>query len=657
MQSHNTPYVIIIDPTDMTDDEALILYYVLENQARLGVSYFQKNTSYPIPKSYIQNDTDINIGAYNNIKLTHHIIRRSRTRDENQYRYEVFGKPIGSGGYGKIYNVVGTLFPLEDHRLSLKTNKARVIKEMNKRNAESLKRFANQEYNMARRDEELGAKPPVFAHPEPSSKRMHSYMVMRFIPGEELQKIIDRDQENKENVNDIDTDTRIKMSIAAARAMKKVHLNNIVHCDIKSGNVIMDVKSPIIKAKVIDYGGSKDKQCMDSDFIYTGIFAAPEIHAGDLPSQKSDIFSGSWVFNDIWRGDDHPANDLKDKLYMKMNDAKHPMTDKMIKKKKKEINEKILTVSQHCKFKNLFIGINDLEKSHRHSIEQALKKNTNKSLDKRGYFDDLIQVFETISYERLINKIPPVDESDKPLILARDTFIHELKVAHLLGIQLRNKLDKFVKWNYCDITLDDLIEMQSLFLDQSSGVPALSDKPEVISLFVERLQIMTFAGLTSKQAILEKLYGIIDTCVENIKIMASMENQIIELKKRLNQLTHMFERTRVGPTFDEFNLDLKKIENEVQGALKYQKHQLTLEKIESLNIKLAKQIKKINDALLIFNGNLNTKLDDSHNVTFIDACVNTVRSYTLNMGLFSHHESREIPKERHVVRLTLKNYR
>lgn len=667
MLNRRFPSVMIINPTDMTDDEEIILNYVLEHQALQGVYYHNKNCLLVIPRYLIEYETDIDIGPFNHVELTHPIMRRSRKNDLNQYRYEIYGNVIGGGGCGKVSMSAGTLVPLEKRRMFLKKTNVRVIKEMVSKNDAAHQKIANQEYEMTKRDKELGAKCPVFFNNHTSSQETHSFMVMKFIPGDELRKIITKDQINKENENYIDTDTRIKISISIARALEVVHRNNIIHGDIKSTNVIIDMHSPIMKAKIIDYGGSRDKNDYSNvNHIYTPLYAAPEVQDGYPPSQESDIYSASWLFNEIWRGDDHPAQQLEDKLKEKIQNPKKPLSYKKLEKKKKEIYKKIESVSHHCKFKNLFIGINDLDKLHRYRIENLLRKKTNKTPDARGYFKEIIDVFEDISFDRMIKKFPSIAKSDFSKYKTQEQYINELKTAHTLGIQLRNHLDKFVISNISSVKIDDLTQIKFLFTDSNNGILVLSNHAEVISLFIERLQVMAFLGLKSKQEILGKLSEIIDGYILNMQILLKMKDQIAELRKKVNSCIQPLQQAEIEFNSHEIYHDLTKIENEVLFILKNQSYQVTIDKIVSVNIKLTKSIDRLKTDLTINNDKLEakqkeleTKREALSKISSLDNYFQCAKRYINQLGLFGNAQqcqSNETVNIKHQVRLTIKNY-
>lgn len=673
MQVRNRSNVMIINPTEMTEDEEVILSYALENQAAMGKYYHNTDCLLVIPINQIECETDIDLCGFNHIQLTHHLLRRLRNSDTSQYRYEVYGKMIGGGSFGKVYMSVGTLVPLEKSRLMLKKSNARVIKEIISINNPLYMDIARQEYEMTHRDEELGAKYPVFFKEVLSSHEMRSIIVMKYISGEELRKVIQRDQINKKSQNYIDTDTRIKMSISMAIALEKVHRNNIIHADIKSANAVIDMLSPLKVVKIIDYGGSSDMHThLRLDTVYTPLYAAPEIHDGHTPRQESDVYSSSWIFNEIWRGDDHPAQYLEDKLNEKIQDTKNPITFKKLAKKKREIHKKVESVSHHCKFTNLFIGIHDLDKSHRHRIEHLLKKESDKKPANRGYFQEAVEVFEDISFDRIIQKLPHVAKSDLLKYNEQEHYIKELKNAHLLGIHIRKQLDKFVTYSYSIISNDDLARIKHVFLDHASGIQSLSDKQDVISLFTERLRVMAFLGLKSKQGILEKLTEIIDGYILNMNTLLKIKSQFEEFRIKIKDYMLLSEKKGIKFNSNEICVDVEKCQQEIL-MLTNQKHQLTIDKIASINIKLNKYINKLQTILILTKtrlekgcnelttkqNELKIREDEISKMSYLNFYYQATVNYVGQMGFFTNAQQSQADlaqKNKHEVRITQKNY-
>jgi hypothetical protein len=119
-------------------------------------------------------------------------------------------------------------------------------------------------------------------------RRTTSWLVMEYVPGGSL-------------------DSRPPMSpqLAAhvgaqiADALRALHAEGIVHCDIKPGNVIAGGRNSV---KLADFGaayrvGGKETITANSSVGFTPGYAAPEVVAGRPPEPSSDVFClGAMVY-------------------------------------------------------------------------------------------------------------------------------------------------------------------------------------------------------------------------------------------------------------------------------------------------------------------------------------------------------------------------
>lgn len=650
MQNRYDQGMMVINPTEMTNDEAVILNYLLENPLIAHENYFDQKFIFHIPCQMIEHNTDILLGQFVTAELTHPIVKRSKKNDAKQFRYEVFGDKIGGGGLAEVYRTIGTLVPSLGYPMQLKKSTPRIVKQMtvDKREEKIIRTIIKQEYAMTSRDEDLGVKLPVILNQGGNSPEIKAVLVMKYIPGEELQKMIDLDYVNRKTVNNIDTDTRIKMSIAVARAIDKVHQNKIVHGDIKSTNIMLNMHSAIMQAKVIDFGGSKDKDDHSlNEYSYTIPFAAPEVKRKISSSELSDVYSSIWVFNDIWRGDHHPAVQYEVKIQAKIHEGK--IFD--IIKKNDKLIKKAYHVPKHWKFENLFYGIHDLDKNHRQQIKKLLKGMSDLDENKRGRMRDVVSLFEEIRLERLISKIKKMGNENQG---AKEKYITELKRAHDLGIQLRGELDKLVKYELTIITERDLSQIKDIFKEKN--ISLLIDQKEVIELFIERLEIMAIAGLKTKKEISGKIFEIVDLYRSNIEGLNIMKVEINELKQEVDLIAKNL--IQVSRKFDQERLQQKLLdcENQITTILKNQKHQVTVDKINSLNVKLQHHTAKLRSAINLVISEIKMKQEEFSKETKLDQCLQTAKYLVGQFGLFNQNPVEQKPKS-HEVRITNKNYK
>jgi tetratricopeptide (TPR) repeat protein len=108
------------------------------------------------------------------------------------------------------------------------------------------------------------------------------YLVMQFVPGEDLAALLGRGQ-------GIDCD---KLAREMLDALAHIHGAGILHRDVKPGNIVVE---PDGTAKLIDFGIARplDATAMTRTglIMATERFAAPEVMEGRPASERSDLYS------------------------------------------------------------------------------------------------------------------------------------------------------------------------------------------------------------------------------------------------------------------------------------------------------------------------------------------------------------------------------
>jgi tRNA A-37 threonylcarbamoyl transferase component Bud32 len=203
-------------------------------------------------------------------------------------RYEILDR-IGQGGMGKVYKVshsqLGKVFALkvigenladtEDAR-ELFYREARMASSVNHPNITSVVDFGE--------DAELGA-----------------FMVMELVEGEPLAKMLHRE-------------TRLGVRVACeiilqvADALHYVHGKGIVHCDIKTENLLVSeqqgTKRRQMIVKLLDFGLARSLAGGRGSGPRSGTphYVAPERIRGDAASPSSDIYALGILFYEIVTG-------------------------------------------------------------------------------------------------------------------------------------------------------------------------------------------------------------------------------------------------------------------------------------------------------------------------------------------------------------------
>ncbi len=118
------------------------------------------------------------------------------------------------------------------------------------------------------------------------AERPLPYLVMEFIPGETLQQKLDR-------TGPLDVPEVLRIGRQIAEGLAAAHACDLIHRDIKPGNVLLEGGSQ--KAKITDFGlarAADDASNSQSGIIAgTPMFMSPEQALGQKIDQRADLFS------------------------------------------------------------------------------------------------------------------------------------------------------------------------------------------------------------------------------------------------------------------------------------------------------------------------------------------------------------------------------
>ncbi|KAK8897190.1 hypothetical protein M9Y10_015126 [Tritrichomonas musculus] len=99
---------------------------------------------------------------------------------------------------------------------------------------------------------------------------------------------------NRLRMNELSPNDKAKIAFEIAEAMRYIHSKNVLHLDLKSGNILLDGNKP----KIIDFGFScpdNDALKIKNEKIGTINYMAPEVYRGEGYNKFSDIFSFSML--------------------------------------------------------------------------------------------------------------------------------------------------------------------------------------------------------------------------------------------------------------------------------------------------------------------------------------------------------------------------
>jgi hypothetical protein len=205
--------------------------------------------------------------------------RRPLTQDREALiggRYKIVER-IGQGGMGKVYKVthaqLGKVFALK------------IISEGMAETDEARQLF----YREARMASSL-------SHPNITSvvdfgedDRVGVFMVMELVDGEPLVKVLHREKQ-------LAVHRAVDIAHQIAEALDYIHDNDIVHCDIKTENILLSEsnvgKRRQLLVKLLDFGLARTLSSRHSQTLSgTPHYVAPERIRGEPASPASDVYS------------------------------------------------------------------------------------------------------------------------------------------------------------------------------------------------------------------------------------------------------------------------------------------------------------------------------------------------------------------------------
>jgi tRNA A-37 threonylcarbamoyl transferase component Bud32 len=203
-------------------------------------------------------------------------------------RYRVLER-IGAGGMGKVFKVahetLGKTFALKIIRDSMAgQNKARDLFYREARLASALSHPNIASVVDFGEDEKLGA-----------------FMVMEFLQGEPLSKLLKREKR-------LGLRQAIDIIQQVAEALHYIHSKGIVHCDIKTENILLtevpDSKRRKLQVKLLDFGLARSTTTTRNTNSLAGTphYVAPERIRGQKASPSSDIYGLGILFYELLTG-------------------------------------------------------------------------------------------------------------------------------------------------------------------------------------------------------------------------------------------------------------------------------------------------------------------------------------------------------------------
>lgn len=106
----------------------------------------------------------------------------------------------------------------------------------------------------------------------------------------------------KTNYKGLELKNVIKFSRQIGHAIKYIHNNNYIHCDLKPQNIVM-VSAKKCKIKILDFGISRaDNHINNYFYVQTLYYRAPEIFEKKNYNKKIDIWSYGCIIAELYSG-------------------------------------------------------------------------------------------------------------------------------------------------------------------------------------------------------------------------------------------------------------------------------------------------------------------------------------------------------------------
>lgn len=198
------------------------------------------------------------------------------------HRYEIIDK-VGGGGMAEVFHGYDTVL----HRdVGIKILRDQFIQDK-----DFVARFRQEACNAAGLSH-----PNIVNIYDYGSEHDINYIVMEYVVGRTLKEVIT-------DSGALDYQTAVKYAIGIASALKQAHDHAIVHCDVKSQNILIDTKGV---AKITDFGIARafgqPSESEERGVIGSVYYLSPEQAAGKPVTAQSDLYSLGVVLFEMLTG-------------------------------------------------------------------------------------------------------------------------------------------------------------------------------------------------------------------------------------------------------------------------------------------------------------------------------------------------------------------
>ncbi|MGM0501575.1 MAG: Stk1 family PASTA domain-containing Ser/Thr kinase [Bacillota bacterium] len=198
-------------------------------------------------------------------------------------RYELVEK-IGTGGMAIVYRA-------EDSLLSREVA-VKILQPQYADNSKAVKRFRHEAKSVASLNH-----PNIINIFDIGQDDELEYIVMEYITGQDL----------KEKIKEEGSFSPVKavnMVMEVCQALIKAHRNNIIHCDVKPHNILLDSDE---RVKVTDFGIAQAvtdaTMAQTESIVGSAHYLSPEQARGDKVTTKSDLYSLGILLYELLTGE------------------------------------------------------------------------------------------------------------------------------------------------------------------------------------------------------------------------------------------------------------------------------------------------------------------------------------------------------------------
>ncbi len=185
------------------------------------------------------------------------------------------------------------------------------------------------------------------------------YLVMEYVDGEDLRTIVDY-------LAPVPPDIAALLIMEIARGLEYTHAQNIIHRDIKPGNILISYEGDV---KLIDFGVARDETStrltMTGLIVGTPAYMSPEQASGEPLTPQSDLYALGTLLYELLTGIKPFAGENHTEILAKITSNRFTAAERInpdIPYRLRRVIRKALRNDRERRYKNATEFIYDLEK-------------------------------------------------------------------------------------------------------------------------------------------------------------------------------------------------------------------------------------------------------------------------------------------------------